>query len=160
MPPQNEIIPHILESEFYPAARPLPSIPEPLVVPFILQTDHTPIPGTCDKSECVSSQISETLNPDVPEFIPTELTGNSNNNLPTATDESNGTKNEEQSVKTKETVSETTSSIITSISNHNSFMKEDNKVPATANSSTSKDQENGKSNSSDDDNWQQVIDIF
>ncbi|XP_014478889.1 PREDICTED: la-related protein 1B isoform X2 [Dinoponera quadriceps] len=156
MPPQSEIIPHILEREFYPAARPLPSIPEPIVMPFILQTDHTiPIPGTCDESESVSSLIGETLNPDVPEFIPTELTGNSND-LPTATNESNETKNEKQPVKAKEIVSESTSS--TPTSNHNLCTKEDNKSSAMTYSSTSNcsPEEHGKSNSSNDDVWQEV----
>lgn len=153
MPPQNEIIPHEiipLETEFFPAARPLPNIPEPLVIPFILQTEHTvPIPVTCDESESISSLISETLNPDVPEFIPTELTGNGND-LTTVTNESNETKNEEQHVKTNEISSESTNSIITPVSSHNPVIKQDNKLSAKTHSSTS-------NCSSSDDTWHEVI---
>lgn len=96
----------------------------------------------------------------MPEFIPTELTGNSND-LPITTSESNETKNEEQPVKPKEISFEPINNIITPISNHNPFMKKDNKLPITTHSSTSnyssEDQENAKTNSSSDDAWQEVI---
>ncbi|XP_033218147.1 la-related protein 1 [Belonocnema kinseyi] len=54
--------------EFCPIARPLMAIPAP-PVPKILSAFIPPV-GRLSESESVSSSIGDTLNPDVPEFVP------------------------------------------------------------------------------------------
>ncbi|XP_017875883.1 la-related protein 1B isoform X3 [Ceratina calcarata] len=76
---QNEVILSTTsESDFCPAARPLPTIPIP-PVPRVLQSSHIiPTIGRVSESESISSSIGDSLNPDVPEFIPNELTDKTN----------------------------------------------------------------------------------
>ncbi|XP_023289973.1 la-related protein 1B isoform X2 [Orussus abietinus] len=68
---QNEvIIPPAPQPEFSPAARPLPTVPAP-PVPRVLRTGGvTSSTGRLSECESVSSSIGESLNPDVPEFVP------------------------------------------------------------------------------------------
>lgn len=63
------------EVEFYPAARPLSSIPVP-PVPRILQSNYQLLStiGRISESESISSSMGDSLNPDVPEFIPVDMT--------------------------------------------------------------------------------------
>ena len=70
---QNEVIlSSTSESDFCPAARPLSTIPIP-PVPRVLQSNHIiPTIGRLSESESISSSIGDSLNPDVPEFIPNE----------------------------------------------------------------------------------------
>ncbi|CAD1469183.1 unnamed protein product, partial [Heterotrigona itama] len=70
---QNEVIlSSASESDFCPAARPLSTIPIP-PVPRVLQSNHIiPTIGRLSESESISSSIGDSLNPDVPEFIPNE----------------------------------------------------------------------------------------
>lgn len=77
-PSQNEVILPSSESDFYPAARPLSTIPIP-PVPRVLQSNHIiSTIGRVSESESISSSMGDSLNPDVPEFIPNELTSKSN----------------------------------------------------------------------------------
>ncbi|KAF3430348.1 hypothetical protein E2986_11634 [Frieseomelitta varia] len=70
---QNEVIlSSTSESDFCPAARPLSTIPIP-PVPRVFQSNNiVPTIGRLSESESISSSIGDSLNPDVPEFIPNE----------------------------------------------------------------------------------------
>ncbi|XP_076665173.1 la related protein isoform X1 [Andrena cerasifolii] len=77
-PSENEVILSTSESDFCPAARPLPTIPIP-PVPRVLQSNHVMSTiGRVSESESISSSIGDSLNPDVPEFIPNDLTSKYN----------------------------------------------------------------------------------
>ncbi|XP_046833296.1 la-related protein 1 isoform X2 [Vespa crabro] len=75
VPSRNEVIHPSSEAEFYPAARPLSSIPVP-PIPRILQSNYQLLStiGRISESESISSSMGDSLNPDVPEFIPVDLT--------------------------------------------------------------------------------------
>lgn len=60
--------------EFCPAARPLATIPKP-PLPRVLQSIVNPA-MRISESDSISSSIGETLNPDVPEFVPVVMTAN------------------------------------------------------------------------------------
>ncbi|XP_058794713.1 la-related protein 1B isoform X2 [Phymastichus coffea] len=67
---QNDNIMPLSQPEFFPVAKPLPAIPAP-PIPRLLNT--TPLINDIPRvseSDSVSSSIGETLNPDVPEFVP------------------------------------------------------------------------------------------
>ncbi|XP_063992657.1 la-related protein 1 isoform X2 [Diachasmimorpha longicaudata] len=67
---------------FSPAATPLTAIPTP-PLPRILQS--VKIPSRLSECESVSSSIGETLNPDVPEFIPINVVTNTDPSVGNAT---------------------------------------------------------------------------
>lgn len=100
-PSQNEVILSASESsDFCPAARPLPTIPIP-PVPRVLQSNHiVSTVGRVSESESVSSSVGDSLNPDVPEFIPNELT-NKNNEAVAPKSNNEPSKTEEQSEEVK-----------------------------------------------------------
>lgn len=152
---QSEImLPEV--DDFCPVAMPLSRIPIPPTVPHIVQTDHIiPILEGHSETGSISSSISEILNPDVPEFIPTEITGN--NIEMTATNENEETKNENQFEKLKD-VSISLSNIVTSLNDNPA--KENNKSRKTEgtsiSASLSEKQENERPISSSDNTWQEV----
>ncbi|XP_034952320.1 la-related protein 1B isoform X2 [Chelonus insularis] len=65
--------PVIAATEFCPAARPLATIPTP-PLPRVIQSVINP-PARVSESESISLSVGETLNPDVPEFIPVVMAG-------------------------------------------------------------------------------------
>ncbi|XP_076179410.1 la related protein isoform X2 [Ptiloglossa arizonensis] len=99
-PSQNEVTLSPSKSDFSPISRPLSTIPMP-PVPRVLQSDSiVSAVGRVSESESISSSIGDSLNPDVPEFVPNELT--SKNNEPIVPDSRTGqTKNQEQSDSAK-----------------------------------------------------------
>ncbi|XP_050576410.1 la-related protein 1B isoform X2 [Bombus affinis] len=102
-PSQNEVIlSSTSESDFCPAARPLSTIPIP-PVPRVLQSNHVvPTIGRLSESESISSLIGDSLNPDVPEFIPISNELTDKNNEPIVFDNTNESfKTEKQSVEVK-----------------------------------------------------------
>lgn len=145
IPLQNEVP----SDKYCPAAKPLSRIPIPLPIPRIVQTDHIiPMLGGHSETGSISSSISEVLNPDVPEFVPTELTGNGNESA-----DVNGSKE-----KTKDD-NQSKNSIVISLNDNP--VKKDNKLQTTEDSSISaslsEEQKNEKSDSSSDNAWQEVI---
>ncbi|XP_015600652.1 la-related protein 1B isoform X3 [Cephus cinctus] len=69
-PSHNEIILPTPQPEFSPMSKPLTAIPVP-PVPRVIQTSNsTSATGRLSESESISSSIGESLNPDVPEFVP------------------------------------------------------------------------------------------
>ncbi|XP_006562503.2 la-related protein 1B isoform X2 [Apis mellifera] len=155
-PSQNEVIlSSTSESDFCPAARPLSTIPIP-PVPRILQSNHIiPTIGRLSESESISSSIGDSLNPDVPEFIPNELT--EKNNEPIAADSKNEqTKTEEQSKEMKIIPAPSNDS---SLFSRNEFSKPDDEMSTTVKcsspSSAPKVQINGESQSANN-VWKEV----
>ena len=70
---QSEMIFSAKQPEFCPIARPLTTIPVP-PVPKILTAFVPPVPvPRLSESESISSSMGESLNPDVPEFVPIVL---------------------------------------------------------------------------------------
>ncbi|XP_076626605.1 la related protein isoform X2 [Colletes latitarsis] len=109
-PSQNEVILSTSKSDFCPFARPLSTIPIP-PVPRVLQSNHIfSTVGRVSESESISSSIGDSLNPDVQEFIPNELTSKSNE--PVVPDSRTG-----QMINEKE--SDSVKNISTSSSNSN-----------------------------------------
>lgn len=111
--------------------------------------------------ESISSPIGETLNPNVPEFVPTELIMEANNES-ILINESRNPKSEDESEKVKN-VSESANSIGIPYSNNNSLpnnVEIDNKLITTVNSSTLNDPLEAKINEklelSKYDVWQKV----
>lgn len=106
------------------------------------------------ESEINSSSVNEILNPNVPEFVPT-----TEPNGFTATNESNQTKNKFHFEKIKETLAIAEMFLIPPNNNNSPMkMKEDNKLPATINSTADSLSErlNGESDSSSDSAWKEV----
>ncbi|XP_051172528.1 la-related protein 1 isoform X2 [Leptopilina boulardi] len=72
--PQNEMTNEMLfpsmQSEFCPVAQPLTTIPAPPVPKIYTVFAPTDVVGRLSESESVSSSIGDSLNPDVPEFVP------------------------------------------------------------------------------------------
>ncbi|XP_076749131.1 la related protein isoform X2 [Xylocopa sonorina] len=152
---QNEVIlSSTSESDFCPAARPLSTIPIP-PVPRVLQSNRViPTVARVSESESMSSSIGESLNPDVPEFVPNEHTDKSNGLVApdSGCEEANTEKQEVKSIPAPST--NHTSSQLT-----NESSKMDDKTSAMAKcSSPSKVPEvrvNGETQSSDD-VWKEV----
>lgn len=155
-PSQNEVIlSSTSESDFCPAARPLSTIPIP-PVPRILQSNHIiPTIGRLSESESISSSIGDSLNPDVPEFIPNELTEKTNELI--AADSKNEQKTEEQSKEIKSIPAPSNDS---SLFSRNEFSKPDDEMSTTVKysspSSAPKVQINGESQSANN-VWKEVI---
>ncbi|CAK9809530.1 La-related protein 1 [Anthophora quadrimaculata] len=179
-PFQSEVILSTSESGFCPAARPLSTIPTPPVPPRILHSNHIiSTIGRVSESESISSSIGDSLNPDVPEFIPNELT---NKNSEAVTSDSGGSggnggsggsggnsgsagSESGEKAKMKEERSKEVKSIPTQSSNNssslpnNESLKPEDKTSATAKCSSpaslSEVQVNGESQSADD-VWKEV----
>ncbi|XP_015127084.1 la-related protein 1B isoform X2 [Diachasma alloeum] len=81
-------IPAPEKPQFCPAATPLTTIPTP-PLPRVLQS--VIVPSRLSECESVSSSIGETLNPDVPEFIPINVASNTDPSV------GNSTKDQESS---------------------------------------------------------------
>ncbi|XP_012255767.2 la-related protein 1 isoform X2 [Athalia rosae] len=67
--------PHLMSSpahpDFFPVAETLSAIPPPPIPRTLrIRNDSSSVPGRNSESDSVSSSIGETLNPDVPEFVP------------------------------------------------------------------------------------------
>ncbi|XP_066598042.1 la-related protein 1B-like isoform X2 [Prorops nasuta] len=77
---------------FCPVARPLSTIPTP-PIPRVVQTNNTI--GRLSESESISSSIGESLNPDVPEFVP--VTGKPDESTNSGTKNNNSSKDNDQS---------------------------------------------------------------
>lgn len=157
-PSQNEVIlSSTSESDFCPAARPLSTVPIP-PVPRVLQFNHNiPTVGRLSESESISSSIGDSLNPDVPEFIPNELTDKNNEPI--------GSNSRNEQVKTEIQPEEvkiipTPSNKGSSLLSRNKFSEVDDKLSTTAKCSSSspvpKVQINGESQSAND-VWKEVI---
>ncbi|XP_076231642.1 la related protein isoform X2 [Calliopsis andreniformis] len=155
-PSQNEVILYTSESDFYPAARPLPTIPIP-PVPRVLQSNHIiSSVGRISESESISSSIGDSLNPDVPEFIPNDLT-NKSNELIVQNSESQQANTEEQSENAK-SIPKSSNNYLFDLSN-NETSKIDDKTSTTDKCSSSPTpvpevQVNGESPSGDV--WKEV----
>lgn len=143
---QNEVIHPTSKTTFCPAAKPLLAIPIP-AVPRVFESYYS------------ISMANEILNPDVPEFIPMDLTERTNGF--TAMNESNETRNEIQFEKIKEENYKLTNSIMPLFSlNNNSPIKIDNTpamVDFSASDSLSEEQINRESDTSSDNAWKEVI---
>ncbi|XP_026827494.1 la-related protein 1B isoform X2 [Ooceraea biroi] len=149
-PSSNEVTFPTCEDAFYPSAKILTTVPNP-PVPLVYMA------GQRSKSQSTSSSISETLNPDVPEFVPMELMGRINDFL--AVDMCDEMNNENRFVK-ENTAEESPSSVIIVFDN-NLLVKIDNEPIAAGSSSTSNNVFEGevneeKSESSSDNAWQEV----
>lgn len=146
---QNELM-HLTSktSTFCPAAKPLLAIPIP-AIPRVFESYHT-VPIT-----------NEILNPDVPEFVPMDLTERPNELI--TTDEKNETKNEDQGEKIKEDIYKLTNSIATPLLslNNNSPIKTEDTLPVMIDSSTleslPEERINRESDMSSDNTWKEVI---
>lgn len=159
-PSQNEVIlSSTSESDFCPAARPLSTIPIP-PVPRVLQSNHIiPTIGRLSESESISSLMGDSLNPDVPEFIPISNELTDKNNEPIVFDNtSESFKTEKQSVEVRSIpVLSSDNSLLLS---RNKASKADDKMSTTAKcsspSSVPEVQVNGESQSVND-VWKEVI---
>lgn len=148
---QNEVIHPTSETTFCPAAKPLFAIPIPAV------------PRVFESYSVLNSvpMTNEILNPDVPEFVPMDLTEKTNGF--TAINKSNETKNEIQFEKIKEEIYKLTNSItVPHFSlNNNSPIKIDDTLPAMVDSSTSdslpEERINGELDTSGDNAWKEVV---
>ncbi|XP_029667937.1 la-related protein 1B [Formica exsecta] len=144
---QNEVIHPTSKTTFCPAAKPLLAIPIP-AVPRVFESFYS-VP-----------MANEILNPDVPEFVPMDLTERTNGF--TAMNESNETKNEIQFEKIKEENYKLTNSITMPLFslNNNSPIKINNILPSMVESSTSdslpEEQINRESDMSSDNTWKEV----
>lgn len=147
---QNEVIHPTSKTTFCPTAKPLLAIPIP-AVPRVFESYHSvPI-------------ANEILNPDVPEFVPMDLTEKTNGFI--ATDENNEAKNEEkneiQFEKIKEEIYKLTNNTAMApfSLNNNSSLKIDDTLPAI-NSSTldslPENRLNRESDMSSDNTWKEV----
>ncbi|XP_003703258.2 la related protein isoform X1 [Megachile rotundata] len=151
---QNEVILSVSESsDFCPAARPLSTIPIP-PVPCVLQSNHiVSTVGRVSESESISSSVGDSLNPDVPEFVPNELTNKINETV-TANSENESVKTQETSDEMKSIPAPSSNNDSVSVSN-----KESSKVSATTKCSSptreSEVQINGDSQSGDN-VWKEV----
>ncbi|KZC14352.1 La-related protein 1 [Dufourea novaeangliae] len=157
-PSQNEVIFPTSESDFCPAARPLSTIPIP-PVPRVLQSNHVVSRvGRISESESVSSSIGDNLNPDVPEFIPNELTNKNNEPVAPNTASSDPTKNEERSDEVK-CIPASLSNDMSSSTNNGSPKINDKASAAVKGSSPSRVPEvkvNGELQKSSDNVWKEV----
>lgn len=159
---QNEVIHPTSETTFCPVAKPLLAIPIP-AAPRVF-TPYYSVP-----------MANEILNPDVPEFIPMDLTEKTNGftnesnetvnkSIETATNESHERKNEILYEAMKEEIYKLTDSVtmpLVSPNNNNSPIKIDNTLPIMANSTTSdslsEERINRELDTSIDNAWQEVI---
>lgn len=107
------------------------------------------------ESEISSSPINEILNPNVPEFVPTT----ERTNGITDTNISNQTKNKFQFGKVKETLAIAEMFLLPPNNNPPLKIKEDNKLPATIDSTSDSllERLNGESDSSSDNAWKEVM---
>ncbi|XP_053976270.1 la-related protein 1B isoform X2 [Hylaeus volcanicus] len=161
-PTQNEVILSTSESDFCPVARPLPTIPIP-PVPRILQSNQIiSTVGRVSESESISSSIGDSLNPDVPEFVPNELTSkNTEPILPDSKQQICQTTNEERekSCNPKSIPALSANNSATSLYGNASF-KPDGKTSPTAMCSNSSRpiqvQINGESQLTSDNVWKEV----
>lgn len=156
-PSQNEVILPTSETEFCPAARPLPTIPIP-PVPRVLQSTCTSVPtvGRHSESESISSSVGDSLNPDVPEFVP-------NNELPNKPIVNN---ENEHSPKTNVQTDETksipapSSTDSSSLSSNESLKLSESKLSPAENCSDAAPlpevQITRETQSSSDDSWKEV----
>lgn len=112
--------------------------------------------GACSETGSISSSIGDTLNPDVPEFVPTELIGNSNGYTIMNGNNVNG--NEHQFIKQKEdqAIFERTSNTLTTLLNSHKGNKSSAIDSSTSNSLPEGQEENEKRSSSNDNAWQEV----
>nr|XP_012225831.1 PREDICTED: la-related protein 1B isoform X2 [Linepithema humile] len=152
--PPSKVIPSVSETIFCPATKPLSAVP-PAPIPRVYETFYSA--RRHSESESISSSISETLNPDVPEFVPTDLTGRTNGF--TAVDESGEIKNKIDLEKSKEDISESTVIETPLLPPNNNLSMEINEESTTDSStpnSPSERQVNDESNSSSDNAWQEV----
>lgn len=168
MSSKNEVMLSTSEVKFYPAARPLPSIPIP-PVPRVLQSNHqvsTTI-SRISESESISSSVGDSLNPDVPEFIPVELTSKINDNTlgEQVSEQENGQSKTDEAIEIPKSLPESSSSNESSSLSTN----ESNSVQTTAsndkpqieNCTLPKVQINGEdrppqSSSPSDNSWKEV----
>lgn len=140
---QNEEVIHpTSKTAFCPAAKPLLAIPIPTAPRVFASYYSVPM-------------ANEVLNPDVPEFIPMDLTERTNGFI----NESNESKNEIQFETIKEEIHKLTNSTTMPFvsPNNNSPIKIDDTLPITANSSTSEERINRESDTSSDNAWKEVI---
>ncbi|KAK2576550.1 hypothetical protein KPH14_005225 [Odynerus spinipes] len=163
---KNEVMLSTSEAEFYPAARPLSSIPIP-PVPRVLQSNHqvsTSI-GRISESESISSSVGDSLNPDVPEFIPVDLTCKLNDGTVSeqVSEQENGQSKSDEAVKIPISVPETSSNDLSPLSTNESSSEQttpsNDKIHAE-NCAPPKVQINGEEppplSSSSDDSWKEV----
>ncbi|XP_078052677.1 la related protein isoform X3 [Augochlora pura] len=147
---QNEVILFSSESDFCPAARPLPTIPLP-PVPRFLQSNLSTV-GRLSESESVSSSIGDNLNPDVPEFIPNELTSKNSESVAAEATASDSQVNETQSADSQ--------SIPSSLSNDKSSNVDDKTSAIDKSTSSFSDPSgvkvNGEMQPPSDDVWKEV----
>lgn len=158
-PSQNEVILSSSESDFFPAARPLSTIPIP-PIPRVLQSNHViSTVGRLSESESVSSSIGENLNPDVPEFIPNELT-NKNNESVAADSGSDSTKNGKRSDPAKTIPAASLNNGSSSPAKDAAFKTDDTSSAVVKSSSPSRApgvKVNGELQMLSDDVWKEVI---
>lgn len=151
---QSKVIPPISEITFCPATKPLSAVP-PAPVPRVYEIVYR----RPSESESISSSISESLNPDVPEFIPTDLTGRTNGF--STVDESSEMKNDVDSENSKD--SESTIVEMSLLPPNNNLPVEINEKSSTTDlytsNSLSEKQVNEESNSNDN-AWQEVTVLF
>ncbi|XP_031838631.1 la related protein isoform X2 [Nomia melanderi] len=157
-PSQNEVILSSSESDFFPAARPLSTIPIP-PIPRVLQSNHViSTVGRLSESESVSSSIGENLNPDVPEFIPNELTSKNNESV-AADSGSDSTKNGKQSDQAKSIPAASLSNDSPSHANDAALKTDDKSSGMVKSSSPSRApgvKVNGELQTPSDDVWKEV----
>nr|XP_033326939.1 la-related protein 1B isoform X2 [Megalopta genalis] len=143
---KNEVILFPHESDFHPVSVPLPVIPIP-PVPRFIQYNPAAV-GRLSESESVSSSIGENLNPDVPEFIPNELTSK---NIESAAAEATASDSQ-----MNETQFGDSQSIPSSLSNHKSSSMDDEISAIGSSSDPSGVKVNGEMQPPSDDVWKEV----
>ncbi|XP_033326939.2 la related protein isoform X2 [Megalopta genalis] len=143
---KNEVILFPHESDFHPLSVPLPVIPIP-PVPRFIQYNSAAV-GRLSESESVSSSIGENLNPDVPEFIPNELTSK---NIESAAAEATASDSQ-----MNETQFGDSQSIPSSLSNHKSSSMDDEISAIGSSSDPSGVKVNGEMQPPSDDVWKEV----
>lgn len=154
IPLQNEVIP-TSETTFCPVAKPLSTMPAP-PVPRVFESYHSISTARRHSESEINSLTNEILNPNVPEFVPTTERTNGF----TATSKNNQSKDKFHFEKLKETLA--IAEMVLLPPNNNPPMKEDNKLPATIDSTSDNLSErlNGESDSSNDNTWKEVIVIL
>lgn len=154
VPVENEVIP-TSETTFCPVAKPLSTMPAP-PVPRVFDSYHSiSTVRRHSEPEINPSSMNEILNPDVPEFVPTERT-----NGFTATNKSNQAKANKFNFDTmiKETLA-IADMFLHPPNNPSMKIKEDNKSPATTDSLTSdslSERMNGELDTLSDNTWKEV----
>ncbi|KAL0121680.1 hypothetical protein PUN28_006877 [Cardiocondyla obscurior] len=150
IPFQNEVIPTSETTTFCPVAKPLSTMPIP-PVPRVFESYHSISTRRHSESEINFLSVNEILNPNVPEFVPTDKV-----NGFTDTDKNNQTKTKFHLEKVKETLA-IAEMFLLPPNNNSSKTKEDNKLSATdSNSDSLSERMNGDSDLSSDNTWKEV----